>query len=486
MTPTYAHLERRIADEQQTFARPLRSLVRGAPVVCEETQPVAQAAALMRASRVGSVIVIDGAGRPIGILTSQDALGALADGAGGDTVAARMTREPLALPAHALAYEAALLMTARRIRHVLVTDGGRLIGLVSERDLFALQRLGLGEMTMEIRLAEATGVLAGLAAEIRKLTVRLVEQGVAAEQLISFVTALNDRLSQRVIEIVRKRHDLERISWCWLAFGSEGRLEQTFSSDQDNGLLFTAHDDAPPESVRKRLLPFAHEVNQALDACGFPLCKGNVMASNLELCLSLEEWHANMAAWIESSPPKALLGAVICFDFRPVYGDGSLAERLRAWLLEMTRRQPAFLRRMAENALRAQPALGRLGGFAADGGPGAEGTIDLKAHGARIIIDAARIYSLAHMVAQTNTVERLRAARSAIGMSQAEADAAVEAFLAIQALRLRIQSRAPGADPGLQNRVDPARLGRLEVTQLKEALHIARELQERLALDYRL
>lgn len=485
MTEKYSHLERRIAGEQQTFARPLRSLLRRGPVVCEATRPVAEAAALMRAEGVGSLVIAEN-GRPVGILTSHDLVAALAEDAGTQPVAERMTREPFTLPAHALAYEAALAMTALGIRHVLVTDEGRLAGVVSERDLFSLQRLGLGEITMEIRLAQDVGVVAGIAAEVRKLTVRLVEQGVAAEQLMSLVSVLNDRLSQRAIELVRVRHDLERISWCWLAFGSEGRLEQTFSSDQDNGLLFQSHDGASPAAARERLLPFAREANQALDACGFPLCKGNIMASNAELCLSLEEWRAKMAGWIEASVPKALLEAVICFDFRPISGDASLAERLRAWVHELTRRHPVFLRHMAANAMRAQPALGLLGGFATENVPGAEGTLDLKAYGARIFIDAARIFALAHAVPQTNTAERLRAVQSATGMSESETRSAVEAFFAVQAIRLRVQAAKQGADAALQNRVDPSRLGRLESTLLKESLRIARELQNRLALDYRL
>jgi len=486
MPGRYGHLERRIADEQQTFARPLRSLLRGAAVSCDQARPVAEVAALMRTKGIGSVIVLDGAQQPVGIVTSHDIVSTLADGAGTRPVSERMTREPRALPAHALAYEAALLMSSARIRHVLVTDQGQLLGVVSERDLFALQRLGLGEVTMEIQLAREIGVLAEIAADIRKLTAGLVERGVAAEQLMSLVSVLNDHLSHRVIDIVRQRHDLERVSWCWLAFGSEGRLEQTFSSDQDNGLLFTAHDDAPPSRVRERLLPFAREVNAALDACGFTLCKGNVMASNPELCLSLDEWRAKMAGWIEAALPKALLDATICFDFRSIYGDDAPADQLRAWVHERVGRFPVFLRHMADNALQAQPALGRLGGFVTDDAPGAEGTIDLKLHGARIFIDAARIYALAHAVPQTSTAGRLRAVRTAIGMSDADADAAVGAFFAVQAIRLRVQARRHETDAALHNRIDPANLGRLDSTLLKESLRIARELQHRLALDYRL
>lgn len=485
MTGRYSHLERSIAGEQQTFARPLRSLVRGEAVTCGAAGSVADAAALMRAKGVGSLVVTEG-GQPVGILTSHDLVAALADGAGARPVAERMTREPFSLPAHALAYEAALAMMARRIRHVLVTEEGRLAGVVSERDLFSLQRLGLGEITMEIRLAQEIGVVAEIAAEMRKLSVRLVEQGVAAEQLMSLVSVLNDRVSQRVIELVRRRHDLERISWCWLAFGSEGRLEQTFNSDQDNGLLFEAHDDASPASVRERLLPFARETNQALSDCGFPLCTGNIMASNPELCLSLEEWQAKMAGWMEFSVPKALLEAVICLDFRAIYGDGSLAARLRAWVHQLMPRHSLFLRHMAEKALQAQTALGRLGSFAVEDVPGAPGTFDLKANGAKIIIDAARIFALSHAVPQTNTAERLRAARAAMGMSEAEAQAAIDAFFVVQGIRLRIQAQSKTADPALDNRIQPEQLGRLESTVLKEALRIAHELQERLALDYRL
>jgi CBS domain-containing protein len=487
MSSRYSHLERRIASEQQTFALPLRSLLRGEPVVCEEHLPIRGAAGLMRQNGVGSVVVVDSGRRPVGIITSHDVVGIAADDATARPVSERMTRDPVSLPAHAFAFEAALMMTSRRIRHVLVMDEGRLLGVVSERDLFSLQRLGLGEITMEIRLAEEIGVLAKIAAEVRKLAAAMVEHGVAAPQLMSLVSALNDCVSHRAIDIVRRGHDLERISWCWLAFGSEGRLEQTFSSDQDNGLLFTAHGRATPAQVRERLLPFARQVNEALDACGFPLCKGNVMASNPQLCRSLEEWRSKMGGWIEASLPDALLEASICFDFRPIYGDASLSQRLRAWVHERVRAYPIFLRHMAENALQATPPLGRFGRFLTEDVPGAKGTIDLKLHGARIFIDAARVFALAHAIPQTNTAERLRGVPAAMGVDQTEAGAWVDAFFAIQATRLRVQARAVGAsNRGWQNRIEPARLGRLESTTLKEALRIGRELQRRLSLDYQL
>ena len=132
----------------------------------------------MHAEGVGSLVVVDAAARAIGIVTNQDIVAALAKNASAHSVVEAMTPNPFSLPGHALAYEAAVAMIAQRIRHVLVTEDGRLAGVVSERDLFSLQRLGLGELAMEIRLAASIEVLAGLAGEVRALTRTLVEQGV--------------------------------------------------------------------------------------------------------------------------------------------------------------------------------------------------------------------------------------------------------------------------------------------------------------------
>ncbi|MGH6891593.1 MAG: putative nucleotidyltransferase substrate binding domain-containing protein, partial [Dongiaceae bacterium] len=221
-------------------------------------------------------------------------------------------------------------------------------------------------------------------------------------------------------------------------------------------------------------------------ASGFPLCRGNIMASNPALCLSREEWQAKISGWIEVSMPKALMDAAICFDFRALYGDASLSASLREWVSARVKEQPAFLRHMAEAALQARPALNRLGGFATEDPPGAPGTVNLKLQGARIFVDAARIYALANGAPQTNTAERLRAVCAASSMNELEAAAAVEAFFLIQRLRLQNQVAQRAGEADAVNLVAPGRLNRIDQASLKEALRTAKDLQSRLALDYQL
>jgi CBS domain-containing protein len=54
-----------------------------------------------------------------------------------------------------------------------------------------------------------------------------------------------------------------------LGLGSEGRLEQTLGTDQDNGLVFSASDDGEARDLRELFLPFARAVNEGLRSAAF-------------------------------------------------------------------------------------------------------------------------------------------------------------------------------------------------------------------------
>jgi CBS domain-containing protein len=232
---------------------------------------------------------------------------------------------------------------------------------------------------------------------------------------------------------------LPEVGWCWLAFGSEGRIEQTLATDQDNGVVIADAVDSP--AFRARLLACASRVNDTLDACGYPLCEGGIMARNPDRCQPLAVWRDRFSGWIEHPDEQALLGASICFDFRAIVGNEILAQTLRDDLVQRASRGRMFLYHMARNALATVPPLGLLREFSVDG----DGKIDLKKNGARIITDAARVFALAQGVAATNTVQRLRLAGPAMNAPMQEFEAAVSAFGFLQTLRLRHQHRDDSA-----------------------------------------
>jgi CBS domain-containing protein len=115
-------------------------------VAVEPAASLRRAAQVMTGAGVGSVVVLD-EGRLAGILTERDLLRAVAAAADLDAVPAAvfMTAEVVTAGADWEVYEAAAEITARRIRHlVVVDDDGRVLGVVSVRDvLLAGQRVEL-------------------------------------------------------------------------------------------------------------------------------------------------------------------------------------------------------------------------------------------------------------------------------------------------------------------------------------------------------
>jgi CBS domain-containing protein len=468
--------------QAQTLEAPLSSLARKPLLACTPDTPLAEALQQMHDRRVGSVVLVDAAQAPQGILTRHDILGRVTlPVLPLTTPAARVASAPVfALEESCTLQDAALLMSRHGVRHVPVCERGRLVNIVSERDLFALQRLSLKGISTRIRAAHDLPTLQRAAHDIRRFARNLLGQGVHARQLTELISHLNDVLTSTLVSMLAQEQGVDMQRACWLAFGSEGRSEQTIATDQDNGLVFASDDAATDRPVWLR---FARTVNDALDACGYPLCKGNVMASNPECCLSAAEWQVRFAQWIEHGAPEDLLRASIYFDLRPLAGKLELAQPLRDMLLRVPPRVPRFIKQMADNALANRAPLDWFGALdtRADGD---HEWLDLKLRGTALFVDAARLYTLAHGLDASSTRARLIAAAQALQVPAGEGEAWVVAFEFLQMLRLRVQLDEGSESAERPNDIDVARLNTIDRRVLKESVRAARSLQQRIELDY--
>lgn len=466
----------------------LESLPRQAPVTVDRGSDIRQALETMDRHRVGSVVVVE-AGRPVGILTLQDVLRRVAL-PGVDTAAAIttvMTAQVESLPATASLHEALLFMSHRQVRHApMVAADGSLVGVVSLNQLRDPFGGAVDGVMRRIDGADTVAELADLAAGARQLGATLFARHPDAGLLTAVLTALNDVLTRRVIERVLADRGQPPAPWCWVVMGSGGRFEQTFSTDQDNGLIFSAASAAEAAALRSWFLPLGQAVNQALDRCGIPLCAGGIMAGNGDCCLSLDEWKERFYGWIRTPDQTALLNATIFFDYRPLFGDLALAQELRRELLALTQGHPAFQRFLAVNALDVAPPVGVLRDFITMSAAGKRPGIDLKKSGARLFVDIARIVALAGGCAEPSTVARLRSAGPAWGLQKGEVDSAVQAFAELQRIRMAWQLQSGAADEDTANFLDPDSLNRLDRKILHEALRQAQSLQARLKQTYAL
>ena len=110
------------------------------------------AAELMWRQQTGSLIIMDN-GRMAGIITERDVLRAVALGADPDrsTVDEAMTTSVYTVPPDMPLHVAAREMAARWIRHLPVVEDGRLLGVVSMRDVTGVfGALGAGDAEVDI------------------------------------------------------------------------------------------------------------------------------------------------------------------------------------------------------------------------------------------------------------------------------------------------------------------------------------------------
>jgi CBS domain-containing protein len=114
----------------------VRDVASSAVVVIGPQHTVRDAARMMAQHHVGSAVVTD-AEELAGILTERDVLKLVAKGADpdGTTVADVMTRDVVTVGPDWDLVEAAEEMSRRRIRHLVVFEGGQLLGVLSVRDV---------------------------------------------------------------------------------------------------------------------------------------------------------------------------------------------------------------------------------------------------------------------------------------------------------------------------------------------------------------
>ncbi|MCG2881117.1 MAG: CBS domain-containing protein [Vulcanisaeta sp.] len=118
-------------------------LIKREPIVISENATVRDAVNLMARENVGLLVIVNNAGKPIGVISERDVIRALASG---KDLNARVTEvgtvgRLITISPRDSIYKAALLMNDNKIRHLVVMDGDKLRGVISIRDIISEERI---------------------------------------------------------------------------------------------------------------------------------------------------------------------------------------------------------------------------------------------------------------------------------------------------------------------------------------------------------
>ena len=461
----------------------LGSLPLRPPITVLPNHPIKEALEMMDKNEIGSILVTDESQQPLGILTRHDVLKRIVLS---QIDLSKPIADVMSKPIQSLEFdhsieEASHLMLDKKIRHLPVLKNGKVMGLISERDLFSLQRFSTGNISSAIRAATEIKTLAQCAKNIRSYAENLLGQGVSGQRLTSMISYLNDLLTEHVIMLIMHQHLVDSNKFVWIAMGSEGRGEQTISTDQDNGMVLA--DDLTDDEITA-YLTFARAVNEALDECGFPLCKGNVMACNPYYTMRQKEWLKRCAEWINGGTPQDLLDASIFFDFRGLFGEQTLLEPVKQYVKQAAQDSPRFISFLATNAMSWHVPLTLFGSIDTTEVDGVK-VIDIKVNGTALIVDFARIYALALGIEVRGTEERLLAIAKAKQYDEQKGKDWVAAFNYLQMLRLKAQLLQPAGQSYLKaNQLPFDSLSPVDRIVLKATFNVCQTMQQRLKLDY--
>lgn len=451
------------------------------PEFMHASQTIQQAAKRMSELEIGSVLIQDASGEVVGIVTDKDLRKkVVATGHDyGAPVATIMSSPVKRIEYHMRWFDALLHMMKERVYHLAVERGNEIVGVVSVRDFMLQAGASPLYLFREIESQRTVEGLYSLSAKIPRVVRSLVEEGARANNTTRIISMLNDQIVDRLLTMVDAEMGPAAQPFCWITFGSEGRREQTFKTDQDNALIYQTPPDDPEAVKTARLYfrKFGNEVIHHLEACGYPLCPGKMMASNPRWRKPYREWRGYFNQWMDTPEPEEVLKATIFFDFRPVYGRMDFGEDLRDYLTLRAASKAIFLLHLAKNFLAGRTPLTLFKGFLVEKEGKYKNCIDLKTQGLTPFVNFARLMSLRHGIKETNTLERIEALAKDDHIPRGMYLETRDAYEFQMQLRLVHQLRLIEENQPPNNYLDPAELSDVEKQTLKEALAVIGRLQ---------
>ena len=476
-----------LGSERVLFTTPVRDLACRDVVTARTDLPIIEAARLMSAHRIGALVLVDEFDRPVGIITSSD----LRDrvlvqqkdlyGPAGDS----MSTPVITVDGADCCFEALLKMMSHGVHHLLVMESGCQTGIISNHDFLVLQGVAPLVIVKEIEDLATVDGLASSSSKVLGLISLLHGAGAGAGSILRIISTLNDRIERKILDMALKTLGPPPVPFCWIVYGSAGRKEQTFRTDQDNAIVYCdPSSDGEERSSAEYFGRFAEFVVSAFLRCGFKLCQGGFMASNPKWRQSVSAWKRSFSSWICSPTNEAIHNAVNLFDFRGLHGELRLATELKKHLMLTLTDQPGFLKALADLTVDYKPPLGMFGSLMFEKDGDYANHLNLKDKCLTPLINIVRLFSFESHIPETSTPERIAALKNIHPVMKKVGDDLQYAFEFISLLRIRHQLKQAEMEIDPDNFIDPKELSSLELRNLREICRLLSRTIDGITLKY--
>ncbi|AXR05836.1 DUF294 nucleotidyltransferase-like domain-containing protein [Salinimonas sediminis] len=462
--------------EEAQYLRNVKEVMnRRVPKVKCDT-PIREVAQVMTDMHRSSALVFEGSVLA-GVVTDRD-LTTRVLATGMDTsqpVSEIMTERPRTVHPEAPLAQAIEIMMQHNVRSLPVMEDGEVVGVLTATSLVENSHVQAIYLISQVYRQNSLKDLINLVPRRQAVFEALQAARVDARAIQQMVTLIADAFNKRILQLAEDKFGPAPIPYAWFCAGSQARFEMHLGSDQDNGIILQWEPDAQEATYFKNL---ANYVCQALDDCGYPLCKGDVMASNDRWRVPLAVWQNYVKQWVAESEAQNLLDITVFLDLRFLYGTEHLVAALKQSLLARVEGHHRFFAIMVANSLRISPPLGLFRKFVLTRDGDNRQVLNIKKQAVNLVVDLARVYALAAGSSATETTHRLRDAANKKVINQVHRQELTEAFQFINLVRFKHQSDVASHGGVQDNLIAPSSLTPFERNHLKDAFRIIARYQE--------
>ncbi|WP_199621063.1 DUF294 nucleotidyltransferase-like domain-containing protein [Paenibacillus alkalitolerans] len=305
------------------------------------------------------------------------------------------------------------------------------------------------------------------------------------ENSMERLNAIHDAFIRKAVYLAEqsvgwKEGDRDKaVSYVLLLFGSGGRQEQTFSSDQDNGIVYEAAPGVAHEVAEQYVAELGDAIQRQLEAIGYPPCDGNVLGSNVFWRRTTSGWGATLREWAELRSFETVRNLLIAADARPASGNSELANRFISEYSAMVQEyHRVLLPRMLESTLRHKVLIGVLGNLLTERYGADSGGIDIK-YGIYIpMVNGIRLLALQEGIEATSTLKRIRELKRRGAIRSVTADDWESAFLSVLSFRTMVPTQSEHGFYTNRGKMPAKLLTKQVKKELKRTLRIGAQLQK--------
>lgn len=473
-------------DDKLLFTTHIGELATKEVTTADQNISIKKAAEIMSQNQISSLVLLDEDDIPAGIVTDRDLRDKVVskERNATDPVMGIMSISLIKVDAKSYCLEALLKMIHYNIHHLLVIDNGKLKGIITNHDLMMLQGTAPLSIAREIEDQYTIEGLINMSKKIGDIIGMLIKEGVKASNITRIITEVNDKLLQKILVISERNIGRSPVKYCWFVFGSEGRKEQTFKTEQENAIIYEDPLTSDAEDkAREYFSRFSLYVKDALIRCGYPAFPANYVTNSTLWCQPLKVWKKYFNGWITEPTSEAVLNSFIFFDFRPISGDHTLAESLRDYLTSTIDEHQPFLVNIANTLIKNRPPIGFFNQFVVEKSGEHKNKLNLKTKGISPIVDVIRFFALEKDVRETSTIERINELKNKHAIVQIFAKELEHAFEFVMLLRIQHQFKQVETGQDYDDYINLQDLNNFEKKTIKEVFRLIAKMHGFLMRD---